>query len=152
MLSWSLPGIFLNAETRDAKTIMSNSPEYNSISDCILELRLSVKANLLFLSGELLAARLISKDKEESLRNRSVPEAERAADLVSLVLDKVREDPKNYHEFVKILKKDEQQHKTVIDMLEEKYISYKGAAGETPKAFGHGGTHVMTTASYVYTV
>ena len=102
---------------------MSTSPEYQCFLDCIPELRLSVKADLSALSGELLAARLIHPEKESSLRNRNVDEADRAADLVSLVLGKIEEDSANYHVFVKILKKDQPQYKTVIELLEEKYRS-----------------------------
>ena len=104
---------------------MSNSPEYNCILDCTPELRRSAELNLLSLCAELLAARLINEDKEKSLRNRNVCEVDRAAELESLVAIKVQEDPANYHLFVDILKKDEQQYKTLITLLEETYKSRK---------------------------
>jgi hypothetical protein len=100
---------------------MANSPEYNSILDCTIGLRLAVQPNIISLSGELLCARLINVDKETWLRNTSRREDDRAADLVSLVTNKVREDPKNYHEFVAILKKDERQYKTALALLERNY-------------------------------
>jgi putative heme degradation protein len=100
---------------------MANSPEYNSMVDCTPELRYSVKPNIVSLSGELLRARLINEDKDTALRNRNVEEADRAADLVSLVTNKVLEDPENYHKFVAILKKDEQQYKTALALLEKNY-------------------------------
>ena len=86
---------------------MANSPEYNSIIDCIPELRRSMKHNIISLRGKLLRAQLINENKEESLRNTVREEADRAAELVSLVTNKVQEDPENYHKFVAILKKDE---------------------------------------------
>ena len=116
----------LTVDTKERE--MSNSPEYNCIVDCTRELRRSAKLNLLSLCAELLAARLINEDKERSLRNRNVDEADRAAELVSLVAIKVQEDPTNYHVFVAILKKDEQQYKTVVTLLEKTYKSRK----ETP--------------------
>lgn len=102
---------------------MANSPEYNSILDCIPELRRSVESNLISLCGELLRARLINEDKEKSLRNRNVEETDRAAELVSLVASKVQEKPENYRVFVGILKKDERQYEALITLLEESYES-----------------------------
>ena len=40
---------------------------------------------------------------------------------MSLVTNKVREDPENYHKFVAILKKDEWEYKIVIALLEKSY-------------------------------
>ena len=101
---------------------MSNSPEYNAFLDCISELRLAVKASPLSLSSDLVAARLISPEKEESLRNRSKDDVDRAADLTSLLLDKIQQDPKKYYGmFVEVLKKDEDQYETVLQLLEQKY-------------------------------
>ena len=98
---------------------MANSPKYNGIIDCIPELRRSVKYNIISLCGELLRAQLINENKEESLRNAVREEADRAAELVSLVTNKVREDPENHHKFVAILKKkDKWEYKTVIALLE----------------------------------
>ena len=85
---------------------MANSPEYNGIIDCIPELRRSMKHNIISLRGKLLRAQLINENKEESLRNTVREEADRVAELVSLVTNKVREDPENYHKFVAILKKE----------------------------------------------
>ena len=107
---------------------MSTSPEYECFLDCVPKLRLSVTANLLALSGELLAARLISPANETSLRNRNVNEEERAADLVNFVLHKIQEDSANYHVFVNILKKDPTQYNTVIEVLEEKYRARNGGS------------------------
>ena len=104
--------------------------EFESMKDCVPELRLSAKTNLLSLSGELLAARLISDENEESTRNRNVNEAARAADLVSLIIDKVREDPRNFHKFLRILKKNYQQYESVINKLNNHYDMHKRAASQ----------------------
>ena len=102
---------------------MSNSLEYDCTIDCTPELRRSAEPNLLSLCAELLAARLVNEDKEKSLRNRNIEEADRAADLVSLVTNKVKEDLSNYHVFMRILKKDGRRYKTLITRLEESYKS-----------------------------
>ena len=91
------------------------------MKDCVPQLRHSVKANILTLGGELLAARLISDEHEERLRDTNVNERERAAKLVSLVLNKVQEASQHYHAFVDILKKDLSQHETVIQQLQARY-------------------------------
>ena len=111
---------------------MANSPEYNSIVDCIPELRCSVEPNIISLCGELLRTQLINEDKEKSLRNRSVEEADRAAELVSLITNKVQEDPKNYHTFVAVLKKNEQWYNAVITQLEKNYEARIKGAVESP--------------------
>ena len=104
--------------------------EYNALCDCVPALRISAQANFIPLSGELLAARIISVEKERALRDRDVNIDERAADLVDLVLLKVQEDLKNFREFMNILYNDRDQYKTVIAKLESAYQSYR----ETPQA------------------
>ena len=111
--------------------VMTDSPEYNAIFDCIHELRLAVQPNLISLSGQLLSARLLNRDKEKSLRNRNVEEADRAADLVDLIIGKVEEDSKNYHKFIEILKRDK-QYNTVTSKLDESYRSHNGPKEPTP--------------------
>ena len=93
------------------------TPEYKCMRDCLTDLRLAVRADLLWLCGELHANRLISEDKERSLRNRNVDEADRVAELCSLLIDKVRLDPENYHVFLEILKKKERFFKEIIALL-----------------------------------
>lgn len=102
---------------------MSDSLEYNCIIDCTPELRRSAEPNLLSLCAELLAARLINEDKEKSLRNRSVDEADRAAELISQVTNKVKENSANYHVFVAILEKDEPRYNSVLTRMKERYKS-----------------------------
>ena len=103
---------------------MADTPEYNTLCDCVPVLRISAKTNLLSLSGELLAARIISVDTERGLRNRNVDVGERAAELVDLVLLKVQEDHENFNKFMNILCKDRDQYKTVIAKLEDGYKAY----------------------------
>ena len=109
---------------------MSDSPEYEAMKDCVPRLRLAVKGDLVTISGELLAARLISEDKEASLRNKMIDEGERAAEMVSLIMDKVREDRGNYHVFLEILKQDHLRgrYQSIIGKLEEKFDMRKRAS------------------------
>ena len=109
---------------------MSDSPEYEAMKDCVPRLRLAVKGDLISMSGELLAARLISEDKEASLRNKVVDESERAAEMVSLIMDKVREDRSNYRVFLEILEQDylRARYQSIIDKLTEKYDIHKKAS------------------------
>ena len=100
------------------------------MKDCVPELRLSVKGNLLQLGGELLAARLISDENEERLRNKTDDEFSRATHLVSLVVNKVREDSRNYHKFVAILMTYRDQHDAVIRRLEENYNIHTNRASQ----------------------
>lgn len=122
--------------------------EYNALCDCIPALRISAQANLISLSGELLAARIISAEKERGLRNRNVNEDERAADLVDLVLLKVEEDSENFNKFMKILYKHREQYKTVIAKLEEGYQSHREElATPTPKPLTNGTSCILLGTS-----
>ena len=102
---------------------MSDSLEYNCMIDCTPQLRSVAEPNLLSLCAELLAARLINVDNDKSLRNRNVDEPYRAAELISLVTNKVKENSANYHVFVAILEKDEQRYSSVLTRLKERYKS-----------------------------
>ena len=120
---------------------MADSPEYNALCDCVPALRISAQANLISLSGELLAARIISAEKERALRNKNVEVSdERAAELVDLVLLKVQEGHENFNDFMKILHKKKDQYKTVITKLEDGYHSHcEKLATPVPKpAMNHG--------------
>lgn len=102
---------------------MDGKPEYECLKDCLPTLRVCAQNNLLSLSCELLAARLISDDNEESLRNSQIGEAERAAKLVSLVMNKIKEDCSNYHVFLDVLKKDD-QYNIVVKKVEDSFAHH----------------------------
>ena len=90
---------------------------------CTVELRNAVSNNLIQLSGHLLARGLITMEKHDELRNKMLPEASRAANLVELVQREVRLDPQNYFKFINILKEDIASYSNILRHLSEVYHS-----------------------------
>ena len=100
---------------------MSNTREYRTIIQCTPELTAALKSDLIPLSGELLAAGLISDDNSAAIRSQFVSSSERAAQLVGLVRNRISLDTANYHSFVRVLKQREDDHRDILQILYKKY-------------------------------
>lgn len=98
--------------------MMADSQEYNTLRSYIPEVTTAVKANLTSLSGRLLSRNLISSESDAKLRNESKSEEVRAADLVSLVLDKVKLNKENYRIFIDILRTSGAHFSDLLSKLE----------------------------------
>ena len=98
-----------------------NSPEYKTFSALTNDLNLSVRSNLVSVGGSLVACGLITPDSYDNLRNRMLPESERAANLVALVLRTIQGDPGNYHKFVGVLEQDKMHYKHILSKLKDQY-------------------------------
>lgn len=83
---------------------MAETKEYTTLRELVPELRLAVQPHLLTLSGHLLAKGLITDDQETELRNESKCKKSRAADLVSMVMNKVKLDSTCFKTFITALK------------------------------------------------
>ena len=103
---------------------MANTPEFLTLLQCTPQLKDAVQNDLDSLSGELLAANLISPDNDSHLRNQRVSAAIRAADLVAYVRTRVKLDPSKYHVFIEVLKRREADHKSILKILAEKYQTH----------------------------
>ena len=100
---------------------MADTPEFCTLLQCTPQLKDAVQDDLESLSGELLAARLISSDNDSNLRNPHVSAANRAADLVAYVRTRVTLNASDYHVFIEVLKRREADHKSILKILAEKY-------------------------------
>ena len=100
---------------------MSNTPEYRTIIQCTPELTTALKHDLVPLSGELLAAGLISDDNHAAVCNQFIDAANRAAQLVGFVRNRVYLDVANYHSFIRVLTHREDDHKHILQLLHKKY-------------------------------
>ena len=98
-----------------------NSPEYKAIIQCSPDLTTAVKDDLTLLSGELLAAGLIAENNAASLQIQFIGPAERAAQLVGYVLNRVSLNTDNYHSFVGVLEKRKDVHKDILKTLDKKF-------------------------------
>ena len=83
---------------------MAETQEYTTLKQVVPQLRLAVQSNLVTLSGHLFAKGLITDEEEIELRNDSKSRAYRAADLISMVMNKVKLDPQYFKIFIDILK------------------------------------------------
>ena len=102
--------------------------------------------NMTLICAELVANDLISPDQYRTLRNRNHAALERASDLVQLLTDKVKENPANYHTFVKILEEDRAMYNDVLGSLvpsgtfSDKDDPTSPQASGTTSGHGHGMT------------
>ena len=64
--------------------------------------------------GDLLAEGLITNDQKDEARNDKISAKKRAADLVSLILNKVEQDTQNFKKLVVLLKQDLDTFDTVL--------------------------------------
>ena len=104
---------------------MSNTPEYKTLIQCTQQLRRAVQSEITTLSGQLLAAGLITFDAETELRKASKSETERAARLVNTVTSRVQLNPRSYHSLIDILSR-ESRFNDILQTLNETYASLSG--------------------------
>jgi hypothetical protein len=100
---------------------MANSVEHRTIIQCTPELTTALKNDLVSLSGELLAAGLIADDNASALTNQFIGAANRAAQLMGFVRNRVLLDTKNYLSFIKVLQLRQDDHKSILEILDKKY-------------------------------
>ena len=94
-----------------------NSPEHRTITQCTSDLATAVKDDLTWLSKELVAKKLITDNNAESLRIKSSIKADRAAELVDYVSNRVSLSTDNYHSFVGVLESKEDYYQNILKKL-----------------------------------
>jgi hypothetical protein len=98
-----------------------NSAEYDTMINLTPDLRLAVKSNLTPLSGDLFAENLISSSSEEEMRNDVHSKEHRAAEVVKLVQDKVKQNPQHYDTFIRVLWRDHDCYSDILQKLHEEF-------------------------------
>ena len=101
-----------------------NSPEYRTIVQCTPELKLAFEddSELDTLSGELVAATLVTRHQATDITNRALGGGlHRAGQLVALITGKVSLEIENYRSFVQVLMQRQVDHKDILDILDKKY-------------------------------
>jgi hypothetical protein len=103
---------------------MAGSVEYEVLIRHTPGLQQAVKGNLTPLGAQLVAAKVITPDQYEEIRNphRSLT-IDRGANLVEYVQNKVRLDPQHYRAFIGALKNDLSQYGDILTKLEETRLS-----------------------------
>ena len=92
--------------------------EYRTLKRYIPEIITAVKSNLTSLSGRLLSRNLISPENDAKLRNQTRDEEDRAAELVTLLLDKVKLNKENYRIFIDVLRTSGDHFNDLLSKLE----------------------------------
>ena len=100
-----------------------DTAEYQTIKKCAPELKIATQHTLTKLSGHLLSRGLITADQYGELGNIMHSESDRAAKLISLILNKVELAPKYYSVFINALKEDKLNNEVVLKLLERTYSS-----------------------------
>ena len=123
-----------------------NTTEYDTLLRATSKLTKVVKNNITSLCSELVSSRLITPEQQRALRNPNHDVFERAADLVTLITDKVEEDCSRYHDFVGILKQDENTYREVLKVLELPNDTPDGAESDTVKKLTTSCTNGLSTS------
>ena len=97
---------------------MAESQEYRTLKRYITEVRTAVKSDLTSLSGSLFSRNLISPENEANLRNQTRNQEDRAAELVSLLLEKVKLNKENYRIFIDVLRTSGDHFDDLLSKLE----------------------------------
>jgi hypothetical protein len=97
---------------------MAESQEYKALKRYTPEVETAVKSDLTSLGGRFFSRNLISQDSYAKLRNQSRSEEGRAAELVSLLLDKVKLSKENYRTFIDILRESGDHFNDLLSKLE----------------------------------
>ena len=103
---------------------MEGSVEYEVLIRHTIDLQRAVKDNLTPLGAQLVAAKIITPDQYEKIRNPHQPVIERGADLIGYVQNQVRQNPRHYHAFIDALRSDESQYGDILMKLEQAMLSH----------------------------
>ncbi|MCG8626608.1 MAG: hypothetical protein MJE68_31985, partial [Proteobacteria bacterium] len=102
---------------------MEGSVEYEVLIRHTVDLQVAVMDNLTPLGAQLVSAQIITPSQYREIRNPHQPVDERGADLVEYVRNKVFLNPRHYHAFIDILKRDLSQYGKMLAILEQTRLS-----------------------------
>ena len=106
--------------------------QYKALVRATAKLESAVKHNITPLCAELVSCELITPDQKSKLRNPNHDVSERAADLVEIITNKVKQDRKNYDTILKILQEDRTTYREVLGLLERPFTTCTSTS--TPEA------------------
>ena len=108
----------------------SQTPEYRTVVKCSMLLVDMLKQSYKELGNVLFAEGFISKEIWDGLRMESVPPVDKAASIVSSLIDRIEHDTNSYHKFVKILEREKPWSDLLLETLNTRYLSLKeGTSG-----------------------
>ena len=116
----------------------SQTPEYRTVVKCSQLLVDMLKQSYKELGNVLFAEGFISKEIWDGLRMESVPPVDKAASIVSSLIDRIEHDTNSYHEFVKILERERPWSDLLLETLNRHYLSLKEGTSSPGEESNHG--------------
>ena len=108
----------------------SHTPEYHTVVKCSHLLVDMLKQSYKELGNVLFAEGFISKEIWDGMRMESIPPVDKAASIVSSLIDRIEHDSTVYHKFVKILEREKPWSDLLLETLNTHYLSLKeGTSG-----------------------
>lgn len=116
------------AEPDGTTCLCESSPEYISIKENFDKLVRHLGPSIISLGDMLFSNYLIPQDLLNSLKENSKPEARK---VLLYLMDKIKDDPSVYHEFIDILQEHDVTNNMILEILAMCYKSQK-ATPESP--------------------
>ena len=102
-----------------------DSPEYSAMRENYHKLINLLSPSISSLGNILFSRKLIPKAIMDKLRMSSIPEADKAGELLSHLMSRVEHEPSVFHEFAKALEEHDPSNKMVVEMLMASYQSHQ---------------------------
>ena len=116
-------------ETTTPNTSNSNeSPEYSKMRKNYDKLVSILSPSVTSLARTLFARSLIPQAIMDKMRMSSIPEADKAGELLSHLLSRVEHEPSVFHDFIKALKEHDPSNKMIVDTLTENCESHEASS------------------------
>ena len=100
-----------------------DSPEYKTLTLCYPTLVSCVQQSPYDISGHLIPSGILAPHDIMYLRNPSISDVEKANQLLNIVLNQAKTDPKVYHTFIAALKASGSWTRIAVSDLERIYVS-----------------------------
>ena len=100
------------------------SPEWFAMVECHVKLTSALASDLLNISGQLLARRIISGETQEKMLLSSITAMEKASFLVGAIRSAAESSPQKFQDFIEVLSR-EQMTEDVAKMLASSYESHQ---------------------------
>ena len=110
---------------------MANTDGHQALKQLIPELEIAIQDDLILLSGRLCSKGFISEATHDLLRNDSREKVSRTAELVSIVLNKVKLNPGNLSVFLGILKDSGDHYSDLINLIESEMPTLSNNNGQS---------------------
>ena len=107
------------------------SPEYSAMRVNYDKLVNILSPSIASLARTLFSKNMIPKAIMDKMRMSSIPEADKAGELLSHLMSRVELKPSVFHEFVKVLEEHDRSNRLIVEILMNSYKSYTATCSES---------------------